>query len=197
VNAVDYVKKYGAAAAVVGALVVIVIAGKQFQNPTPDDAAPAPEPSTTAQPPAAVASETPVTANDASAPAQAAAPSDEPPPHNYSMVDGGEYGYQPGISEDEAKQGVVTKPLLMYRYRGVINDAYVVDLTGDRGQIYRMSCKDPCNFVKGQVIVGGQTIHTETLANTPGSVMYAVFEDALNGQLKPSNSPAPHPADSD
>jgi hypothetical protein len=111
----------------------------------------------------------------------------EPPPqptHNYVMEQDGEYGYQPGISEDEAKQGTAVEPLLMYRYRGKIGGAYTVEIIGDDDVTYRASCEDPCKFIKIRAIANGQTLKTETMANTDGSVINAVIEDAMSGQLK-------------
>jgi hypothetical protein len=112
----------------------------------------------------------------------------EPPPqptHNYAMEQDGEYGYESGISEDDAKQGTVTKPLMMYRYLGKIHGAYTVETSGDDGAVARASCEDPCNFVKIRLIADGQVLKTETIANTDGSLISGVLEDAMSGQLSP------------
>lgn len=108
-----------------------------------------------------------------------------PPTHNYAMEDEGEYGYQPAISEDDAKNGVAAKPLEMVRYRGEQKGAYTVDAVDQTGAIFRMQCSEPCDYIKTRVIVEGQVIKTETVQNTPESLMHAVFEDAMNGQLQP------------
>lgn len=92
--------------------------------------------------------------------------------------------YQPGISDEEHSQGVATKALVMIRYRGEKNGTYVVEMPGD-GAVMRMECKAPCEYVKTRVIVDGQVIKTETVPNAAGSLMSAVFEDALGDQLKP------------
>ncbi len=107
------------------------------------------------------------------------------PSHFYVLEQDGEYGYQPAISEDDARQGVATKALVMVRYRGRKDGAYVVDVNNDTGATLRVQCKNPCEYVRTQAIVDGQIIHTETLANAPDSVIYAVLADAMNGQLKP------------
>lgn len=57
-------------------------------------------------------------------------------------------------------------------------------MPGD-GAVMRMECKEPCEYVKTTVIVDGQVIKTETVPNAAGSLMSAVFEDELGGQLKP------------
>ncbi|MGK8887558.1 hypothetical protein [Burkholderia gladioli] len=107
------------------------------------------------------------------------------PSHQYVLEQDGEYGYQPAISEEDARQGVATKALVMVRYRGKKDGAYVVEVNNDTGATLRVQCKNPCEYVRTQAIVDGQVIHTETLANAPDSVIYAVLEDARNGQLKP------------
>lgn len=101
------------------------------------------------------------------------------------MEEEGLYGYQPGISDEERSQGVATKALVMIRYRGEKNGTYVVEMPVDSGALMRMECKQPCEYVKTKVIVAGQVIKAETVPNTVGSLMSAVFEDALGGQLKP------------
>lgn len=123
-------------------------------------------------------------AADTESASAAPAPSPEPT-HNYVMEEGGEYGYQPAISEEEANNGVATKALEMVRYRGEKNGTYIVDAPDESGAIFRMECKDPCEYVKTRVIVEGQTIKSETVPNAPRSLMHAVLEDAMNGQLKP------------
>lgn len=101
------------------------------------------------------------------------------------MEEDGEYGYQPGISEEEANKGVATKALAMVRYRGEKNGVFMVDVPDESGAIFRMECKDPCEYVKTRVIVEGQTIKSQTVPNAPNSLMHAVFEDAMNGKLTP------------
>ncbi|MFL9922612.1 hypothetical protein PQR75_46880 [Paraburkholderia fungorum] len=95
------------------------------------------------------------------------------------------YGYQPGISDEERSQGVATKALVMIRYRGEKSGAYVVEMPGDAGAVMRMECKVPCQYVKTKIMLGGEVLKTETMPNTSGSLMSAVFEDAIGGQLKP------------
>jgi hypothetical protein len=110
-------------------------------------------------------------------------PPERPPSHNYATEEDGLYGYQAGISDDERNHGIATKALVMIRYRGKRNDVYVVEMPGDSAAM-RMECKDPCEFVKTKVIVDGRVIKTETVPNVQGSLISAVFEDALGGQLK-------------
>jgi hypothetical protein len=139
-------------------------------------------PSSAAATPAA---DVPRIASSYAPPAAPVAPAAPPPPsHNYAMEEDGLYGYQPGISDEERSQGVATKALVMIRSRGEKNGTYVVEMPGDRA-VMRMECKEPCEYVKTKVIVDGQVIKTETVPNADGSLMSAVFEDALGDQLKP------------
>jgi hypothetical protein len=101
------------------------------------------------------------------------------------MQEGGEYGYQPGISDDERNRGVVTKALVMIRYRGLNNGTYTVEMSDGSAAVDRMQCSDLCKFVKSEIIANGQVVATQTVPNTPGSLMYAVFEDVISGQLQP------------
>lgn len=101
------------------------------------------------------------------------------------MVEDGEYGYQPAISEEEANNGVATTALAMVRYQGQKNGVYVLEMHDESGSIFRMECKDPCEYVKTRVIFQGQTIKSETVPNAPNSLMHAVFEDAMGGKLTP------------
>jgi len=108
--------------------------------------------------------------------------------HNYSMRDGDLYGYQPAISDSERNQGVATKALVMVRYRGERNGLYTVEMPDDSGAIYRMECKSPCEYIKTKVIAAGEVLKSETVPNTPGSLMAAVFDDVLSEQLEPTSS---------
>jgi hypothetical protein len=105
------------------------------------------------------------------------------PEHNYSIQDGDLYGYQPSISDTDLKNGVATKALVMVRYRGEKRGVYVVEMPDDSGAVYRMECRDPCQYVKTKVIAGGAVLKTETVPNAEGSLMRAVFDDVLSGQL--------------
>lgn len=61
----------------------------------------------------------------------------------------------------------------------------MLEETDDSGAVFRMECESLCKYVKTKVIVEGQVIKTATVPNAPESLMHAVFEDALDGQLKP------------
>jgi hypothetical protein len=150
------------ATCIFGGLLVIVVFSSG--SPAPQTAQSAPPAAVVTQAaPEAVLQQTP-----------AVAPQPAPTPvitHNYAMEQDGEYGYESGISEDDAKQGTVAKPLMMYRYLGKIHGAYTVETSGDGGAVARASCEDPCNFVKIRLIADGQVLKTETMANTDGSLI--------------------------
>lgn len=120
------------------------------------------------------------------APAQVAPP---PPSHDYAMVDNGTYGYEPALSEEDVRNGKATKPLIMMRYVGNKNGAYVIIILGqdasDTGVITRVSCQAPCQFAKSETLSGDSVIKTETLRVTPDSIVGAMLSDAVSGQLKP------------
>lgn len=166
---------------VVGVIVLVIGSLAGGDNPKPANQAAV----ATSQPevPAPVASD--------SAPAETAkteapvAPAE--PTHNYVMTENGEYGYQPLVSDDERSKGVVTKALIMVKYRGQHDGVYTAEVTSDEGAIYRIECKDPCEFVKTKVIAGGEVLKSETIPNTPGSMVSVILEDALAGNLQPYN----------
>lgn len=135
---------------------------------------------------AAPAADAPRIASSYVPPAAPPAPAEPPPPsHNYALEEDGEYGYPPAISDEERNQGVTTKPLVMVRYRGEKNGIYVLEEHDDSGAVFRMECEGLCKYVKTKVIVDGRVIKTATIPNAPASLMHAVFEDAMDGELKP------------
>lgn len=122
-----------------------------------------------------------------SPPVQAAPPA--PPPHNYQMVDNGTYGYEPALSEEDVRNGTATKPLVMMRYEGDRNGTFIVLILGtDQNNpnfVNRVSCQAPCEFAKSETLSGDTVLNTETLRVTPDSIVGAMLQDAVSGQLVP------------
>ena len=107
-----------------------------------------------------------------------------PPAPNYSMEDAGEYGYEGALSQDDLNAGKAVKPVIMARYLGEKDGTYSVQMH-DGAAVQRLSCKAPCTFIKISYIYAGQVIKTEAVRTTGNSVMDAVFDDAMNGLLRP------------
>ncbi|MBK4739206.1 hypothetical protein [Noviherbaspirillum pedocola] len=110
-----------------------------------------------------------------------------PPPkpsHLYSMEEDGEYGYEPGISENDEKSGTKAQALIMVRYLGESNGVHSVQV-GDANVRQVTSCKLPCEFVKNKTYVAGTLVKTETMRAAEGSIVWAVMQDIQNGELKP------------
>ena len=109
--------------------------------------------------------------------------------HNYGMVDHGTYGYQAALSEEEIRKGVATKPLIMMRYLGNRDGTYIIQILGsslnNQGVVNRVSCQAPCEFAKSEIISGGVVLSTQMLPVTPNSVVGAMLQDAVLGQLVP------------
>ena len=122
-------------------------------------------------------------------PPEPSAPPPPPPSHNYAMVDNGTYGYEPALSENDVRDGKAAKALIMARYVGNKNGAYVVIVLGqdanDVGVTNRVSCQAPCEFAKSEIMSGDTVIKTETLRVKPDSLIGAMLEDAVSGQLIP------------
>jgi hypothetical protein len=104
------------------------------------------------------------------------------------MVDSGTYGYEPALSEDDVRKGTATKPLLMMRYAGIKNGQYVVIILGQDANATvtnRVSCQAPCEFAKSETMTDDTVVKTETLRVTTASLIGAMLEDAVSGQLVP------------
>ncbi|WP_158664383.1 hypothetical protein [Cupriavidus metallidurans] len=120
---------------------------------------------------------------------QDAVPAAPPKPtHLYSLEEEGEYGYEPGLSEDERKAGKAASALIMVRYLGVKDGTHTVLMAVGNGATDTFSCKSPCEFIKSRIAVNGQVIKSETVRNPGNAVISAVMIDAMNGQLKPYRS---------
>ncbi|MFM0569130.1 hypothetical protein PQQ88_12455 [Paraburkholderia caledonica] len=153
------------AAAIAASLTLVACDGPQTSSPSATSSADAPRIASSYLPPSEP-------------------PKPLPPAHNYALEQDGEYGYQPAVSDEERNRGVTTKPLIMVRYRGEKKGMYVLEETDESGAVFRMECQELCQYVKTRVIVGGQVLKTATVPNAPESLMHAVFEDAVNGQLQ-------------
>ncbi|CAJ4146529.1 lipoprotein [Burkholderia pseudomallei] len=110
-----------------------------------------------------------------------------PPPHQYAMEQDGTYGYEPALSEDDVRSGKATKPLVMMRYVGRRDGTYVLLLIDPDNENYatRVTCQAPCNFAKLQTMSGTMVLKTETIRVAPNSLIGAMLDDALSGQLRP------------
>ncbi|WP_414451990.1 hypothetical protein [Burkholderia sp. 22PA0099] len=109
------------------------------------------------------------------------------------MNQDGTYGYEPALSEDDIRAGKATKALVMMRYVGLKNGNYVVlILDNDNPNVAsRVSCQAPCNFAKSELISGDSVFKTETLRVAPNSLIGAMIEDAMAGQLTPFGQQVP------
>jgi hypothetical protein len=102
--------------------------------------------------------------------------------HYYAMEEDGEYGYESGLSDEDKKQGRAVKAMILTRYLGEKDGVHTVRLADDPAMTI-FSCKSPCEFIKSKTYYAGTLIKTETLRNTEGSVIWAVMQDAQNGDL--------------
>lgn len=141
------------------------------------------------QPRTDAANTTPVSNSAPPATTPVPAPAPIQPPHNYQMVDQGTYGYEPALSEDDIRKGIATKPLIMVRYEGNRDGTYVILILGvdqnNSNVANRVSCRLPCQYAKSEMLLGGSVISTETLPVRRDSIMGAMLEDAVSGQLAP------------
>jgi len=107
------------------------------------------------------------------------------PVHYYSVYLDGEYGYQPEISENQAKDGQVGATLVMLKYLGERNGTYQIFSKENESFMTVMECKKPCEFIKVHHIVKGLgVVKTDVLQAAPNSIGKLAFDDAMSGQLE-------------
>ena len=109
-----------------------------------------------------------------STPAQLAAPPPPPPDHLYTSIDGDEYLYSAGISDDARDAGQVAGQFIAFRFRGVKNGK--ITLTGEGATL---RCDEVCTVIT-MIDQFGNKQHIEY---NPSSVAGAAFTDAMNGLL--------------
>ena len=139
--------------------------------------------------------------DQSAAPTPTAAPAPTPeaadvppaPTHNYVIEDGGEYGYAHPVSANEAANGVAQNSLVMVRYLGEKNGVYTVASAAGYSEA-RMSCKLPCDFIKIEVLIGGQVASKEIMP-AAGTAALDMMADAITGQLKVYVKPRNHRQD--
>lgn len=106
-------------------------------------------------------------------------------PHNYSMKDGFEYGYEQGVSQDAANAGQVATTLIMFRFSGQKDGVYQVYSKTNEYVSTIIECATPCEFMKLMTYVKGSGVTaTERMRAVPGSIGHSVLEDAMNGHLE-------------
>lgn len=110
-------------------------------------------------------------------------PSEPPAPTpNYSDKEGNTYFYVAAVSEDERKRGQASGTVNQYQYGG--KDASGAHIVFAPGMTY--TCGVPCKIIKASN--GGRLAYNE------GSIIGAVFQDAMRGFLKPlPKAPKPKP----
>jgi hypothetical protein len=107
------------------------------------------------------------------------------PTHNWEFKEGDVYGYIAAVSEEDRKRGKAAGDVIMYRYAGIQNGAYHLELVRDDGTIESTAaCVRPCVAIKVYSGAGMQRI-----AYNPSSIIGAAFEDAMNGRLAKKQLP--------
>lgn len=105
-----------------------------------------------------------------------------PPQHYFAMQDGDEYGYEPGVSDDQQKAGQVAAPLVMIRFAGEKKGQYqIFESVGAERAVY--DCKKPCEFVRMRKFIDGNEVSNNRIRRVEGSIIYYAMEDAMHGQL--------------
>ena len=105
-----------------------------------------------------------------------------PPQHLYSAIDGDEYLYSAGISDDAKNAGQVAGQYISFRYRGVKDGKIILNSDG-----MTLRCDVNCTVIT----LVDQFGNKQHLENNPASVAGSAFTDAMNGLLveHPSKQP--------
>ena len=113
----------------------------------------------------------------APAPQPAPTPTPLPPPppqHLYSTIDGDDYLYSAGISDDAKNAGQVAGQFIAFRYRGMKEGKIILSSDG-----MTLRCDEVCTVIT-VVDRFGNKQHIEY---NPASVAGSAFTDAMNGLL--------------
>ena len=108
-----------------------------------------------------------------------------PSQHYWTIHEGEEYGYENGISDDDQRAGVLSKPLVMISYLGEQNGEYKFSEDKGSGAIIIYSCKYPCTILKTTSYFRGTIIQSIRQPNAVGSIGWAIMEDAAHHQVRP------------
>ena len=111
------------------------------------------------------------------------------PAHLFGYEEDGRYGYDVALNDDDRKQGIVTKPLAMFRYLGKVDDKYIIESVPSNSVAQRYACAAPCEYVKAITVNAYGGMKTEVLHLPPNALLSAPLADAMTGQLKPTRSP--------
>lgn len=113
----------------------------------------------------------------AGASAQAAKP-------RYVVEMDGEYGYEVAPTEIDRAQGIATKPLVMVRYKGIIEGKRVIDIRQSYG-VEQYYCTGECKYLTYMRITAG-SYDKQVIKYDPRTVIGAVVDDMMAGYLKPA-----------
>lgn len=102
-------------------------------------------------------------------------------PH-YALREGTAYGYEPALTDDDRRQGVAAKDLVMFRYAGERAGVHQV-ISGTRDVTLAFTCAMPCDYVTLRAYDRGVLAQTSRMAAQPGMLARQALEDAAAGLL--------------
>ena len=95
--------------------------------------------------------------------------------HHWTWHEGGEFGYQRALSEQDKQRGIAAAPLFVVGYQGKQSGVYNF-ATAD-SQL--LSCRTPCETIMSLSAAAGRQVFPVVR----GSLLWALVEDARNGWL--------------
>jgi hypothetical protein len=107
----------------------------------------------------------------------------QPPKPKFSFEDGVDYGYSAEIGQDEERNGIKAKPLVMFRYLGRKDDTYqVVLVEGDVRNVFEV--KSPFEFAVVHTFYRNRYQSKSIMPLVVGTVAAAAVSDAIMGHMK-------------
>lgn len=118
-------------------------------------------------------------------------PPPPPPRPNYAVSDGGRYGYESALSEEDKARGTVAKPLTMLAYHGKRNGAHQLMPMSDADTksvsprvLITFEWTPGESFLKRSLYQDGKFREKDLVRAAPGALIMAAMQDAERGMLE-------------
>lgn len=108
----------------------------------------------------------------------------KPAPHHYVKKEQGSFGYKTLHGSEDYRGGGSSNPLVMVQYEGRGLDGSYLARWSDAGITYHAYCQAPCEIVKVSTLGTGVMTSEEPIRAEKGSMIWAIFQDAMAEQLK-------------
>lgn len=105
------------------------------------------------------------------------------PAPNYAMEDGGAYGYEQALTEQDKAQGKAGNSLVMVSYAGEKDGKHQIFLHDSGFTVFE--CGNPCEFFKVMMFTNdGEHVRTDRMRANPEMIASMAMSDAQHGFMK-------------